>query len=207
MSSDDRNNDELIDYSDLSSIGQIPQPDEDRDQEVPARSPRRRRIWSSAAIRILLGVLVFGGWWLFTGLDDADRDDSGEIVSGGDLDVTKMQAGDCFNDPESLDEAVTHVAAVPCSEPHDNEVFAVSSVGSVLGGDFPGTAALDRHTYESCIEPFEAYTGELYAESDLEVFAFFPTEESWGRGDRGFSCVLFALDFSKLTGSARRGGL
>ncbi|HZD23307.1 MAG TPA: septum formation family protein [Acidimicrobiia bacterium] len=161
----------------------------------------------SLATRIVLGVIVAGGVWFFTGLDDANRDDSGQIVDGGDLDVTAMQPGDCFNDPEEFWEEVTHVDAVPCSEPHDNEVFAVLSVGSALGDEFPGVDVLDQYTYESCLAPFEEYTTGPYAKSSLEVFAFFPTEEGWNQDDREFSCVLFARAFSKLTGSARDSSL
>lgn len=205
MSPNDRNNgDELIDYSDLSSIGQSSDHSGTHDPTVTPSSSRRT-ILSTGLIRVLIGLLIAGGWWFFTTVDDASRDDSGEIVGGGDLEVTKMQPGDCFNDPENLEESVTHVAAVPCSEAHDNEVFAVSSIGSTLGDQFPGIDVLDKYTYESCIGPFETYTGEVYTQSSLEVYAFFPTEDSWDGGDRSFACVLFALDFSRLTGSAHLG--
>lgn len=206
MTSDNRNDgDDLIDYSDLSSMGLRSEHD-GTSNSTTSRSVRRA-FSSTGLVRLLVGLLIVGGWWLFTGLDDASRDDSGQIVGGGDLDVADMVPGDCFNDPENLEDSVTHVAAVPCSEPHDNEVFAVSSVGSSLGDRFPGIDVLDRYTYESCIGPFESYTGEDYTQSSLEVYAFFPTKESWDQGDRGFSCVLYALDFSRLTGSVRDNGL
>jgi len=154
-----------------------------------------------------MGLLIFGGWWLFTSLDDASRDDSGEIVGRGDLGVMSMQVGDCFNDPDEMEELVYDVAAVPCSEPHDNEVFAVGSVGSNLGDDFPGHSAIEQYSYDSCIDSFVGYVGVDYAESSLGVFTFTPTEESWGDGDREFVCALYSIDIGTLSGTARDSGL
>jgi hypothetical protein len=153
-------------------------------------------------------ALVFSAWGLFTSLDDANRDGSGEIVAAGDLDVMTLQVGDCFDDPEVLDEVVFDVAAVPCTDSHDNEVFAVQSVSAVFGGAFPGLDALEQHGYEVCSgQTFDSYVGASYLDSALEVFTITPTEESWDQGDREIVCALFRLDFAPLTGSARGSGL
>jgi hypothetical protein len=165
---------------------------------------RIKRGWA----RLALSALVFGGWFLFTTLDDASRDDSGGIVDAGDLDVMKLQVGDCFDDPEDLEEVVFDVAAVPCSGPHDNEVFAVQPLGSSFGDSYPGDEALSDYTYEVCSgDLFDSYVGTPFVDSSLEVFTFTPTQESWDDGDREFVCALFRLDFAKLTGTARDSGL
>ena len=160
-------------------------------------------------IRLGLVLLLTGGWFLITRLDDASRDETGQITSGGDLDVMAMQVGDCFDDPEGDEDMVVGVAAVPCSEPHDNEVFAVLSLSAVFAdGGFPGDDALWDHSYEVCSgSAFDSYVGTHYLESSLEVFSFTPSEESWSDGDREFVCVLYSLDFAKLTGTARGSGL
>ena len=60
---------------------------------------------------------------------EADRDGSGAIIDGGSVDAFTIRMGDCFDNTRSLasDEAgeVSSLPGVPCSEPHDNEVYAV----------------------------------------------------------------------------------
>lgn len=173
-------------------------------QTEPAPRIRINRGWA----RLILSALVFGGWFLFTTFDDAGRDDSGAIVDAGDLDVMSLQVGDCFDDPQDLDEVVFDVAAVPCSGPHDNEVFAVQALGASFGDSYPGDDALSNHTYEVCSGVlFDSFVGTSYVDSSLEVFTFTPTQESWDEGDREFVCALYRLDFAKLTGTARESGL
>lgn len=173
---------------------------------VPTKPSRAGRFGATLLIRLVVAAAIAGGWWLFTSFDDASRDGSGEIVGSGDLAVTDMEPGDCFNDADVIEDEAVAVAAVPCSEPHDNEVFALHTTGPAFGDAFPGIPALDQYTYETCVSSFPGYVGSNYADSSLEIFTFFPTEEGWSEGDRGFVCVLYALDFSKLTGSARGGG-
>lgn len=175
----------------------------------PIEDRPQRRGWSFGWVRWGLAALVFGGWFLFTSLDDASRDDTGEIVGAGDIDVMSLQIGDCFDDAEEVEEVLFDVAAVPCSEPHDNEVFSVQTVSGGLDTDnFPGQTVLQESAYEVCSGPvFDTYVGTPYLDSILEVFTITPTGESWDEGDREFVCALYRLDFAKLTGSARDSGL
>jgi hypothetical protein len=177
--------------------------------EDPIEPRHRAAGWlSGSLVRLVVAALAFGGWFLFTSLGDAGRDDAGEIVTAGDLDVMSLQVGDCFDDPENLEDVVFDVAAVPCAGPHDNEVYSVQSLGAAFDGEYPGEATLSEHTYEICSGvSFDAYVGTPYADSSLEVFTFTPTEDSWDDGDREFVCALYRIDFGKLTGSAQDSGL
>ncbi|MGF1618782.1 MAG: septum formation family protein [Acidimicrobiia bacterium] len=173
----------------------------------PSGQPDRGSRLSRLALRFGLGIVVFAGIAFFSAMNDASRDGSGELVSAGDVDVMAVQIGDCFNDPEDLEEVVFSVAAVPCSEAHDNEVY---SMIPVTGFDtaFPGDEALQDFGYDACVgEPFREYVGTDYFGSALEVFIFTPTEESWNTGDREVACILYRLDLTKLTGTARDSGL
>lgn len=178
--------------------------------EVPPTAPRSTiGTWlTTGAVRIALAALVFGGWFFFTSLNDVNRDGSGAIVSAGQLDVMGLQVGDCFNDPDEVDELIFDVAAVPCSEPHDNEVFAVPPLSASFGDAYPGQEVLDEYSYEVCSGPmFDVYVGTAYLDSSLDVFSLTPSEESWDQDDREFVCVLYRLDFGVLTGTARDSGL
>lgn len=171
-------------------------------------APSRRPFFTTRWFRLLALVVVGLGYGFFTSLDDANRDVSGEIVSGGDLDVMNVQPGDCFDDPGSGDEVVFQLEAVPCSEPHDNEVFAVESVSGAFGSEYPGRQSLEEHAYEVCSGPvFDSYVGTSYLDSSLDVFTLTPTDDSWSQGDRDVVCVLYKLDFTKLNGPARNSGL
>ena len=129
------------------------------------------------------------------------RDEAGAIVGEGSLDAFSMQVGDCFNDTEALqsEDEISSVPATPCSEPHDNEVFAIYDVDLA---EFPGQELMMERANEDCVAKFEAYVGRDYQSSELEVFAMAPSAESWVmRNDREVVCGLYHLESQKLTGS------
>jgi hypothetical protein len=117
--------------------------------------------------------------------------------------VFTLEVGTCFNDdgpPGDAAEEISSVPEVDCSEPHDNEVFAVFEYTAT--DDYPGTAEMTDIATNLCIEQFDEYVGIPYQESILEVFPITPTEDGWNRlNDREIICALYNLDFSKLTGS------
>lgn len=175
---------------------------------VPQETSPRRSFLTSRWFRLAIFVAIGLGYGFFTSLDDTNRDASGDIVSSGDLDVMTVQPGDCFDDPGSEEEVVFQLQAIPCSQPHDNEVFAVESVAGLFGADYPGRDALEEHAYGVCSGPiFDSYVGTAYLDSSLEVFTLTPTDDSWSEGDRDVVCVLYKLDFTKLTRPARNSGL
>lgn len=182
-------------------------PTTDPSHPAPGARPSPGSRILALGVRFGIGIALFAGISFFSSLNDADRDGSGELVSAGDLDVMALQVGDCFDDPEELDEVVFDVAAVPCSEAHDNEVYSLVPI-TAFGTAYPGDSALQDFSYEACVgEPFSQYVGIDYLDSALEVFTFTPTEESWDDGDRDVVCVLFKLDLSKSIGTARNSGL
>ena len=40
--------------------------------------------------------------------------------------VFSLELGDCFDDPETFDE-VSELDTIDCSEPHDNEIYALET--------------------------------------------------------------------------------
>lgn len=182
-------------------------PTTDPSQPEPAGPSTSGSRILALGIRFGIGLALFAGITFFSSLNDANRDGSGELVSAGDLDVMALQVGDCFDDPEELDEVVFDVAAVPCSEAHDNEVYSLVPVTGFATA-FPGETALLDFSYDACVgDQFRNYVGVDYLDSALEVFTFTPTQESWDDGDRDVVCVLYKLDLTKLVGTARNSGL
>ena len=132
-----------------------------------------------------------------------ERDDDGAIVEGDDLGAFDMEVGDCFNDPEGMElgtqSTVLQLPAVPCGDPHDNEVFALIDLED---GDYPGVEDVSEEGFMRCMDEFEGYVGAAYDETDLIFDPYlYPTEQTWEAGDREVVCALYNADLSKLTGS------
>ena len=114
--------------------------------------------------------------------------------------VFDLGVGDCFDDQDLGSEVINEVPIVECSEPHDNEVYFEYSMTEA---SYPGREGALNAADERCFDQFAGYVGIDYFESELEIFSIVPTQESWDDGDRTVLCALYALDFSKLTGSMR----
>jgi hypothetical protein len=138
---------------------------------------------------------------------EAKRDDSGAIVEAGDVRADALRVGDCFQDWEGALSSdlveVSDFSAVPCSRPHDNEVFHVFDVS---GDDFPGDPQLEGVADRRCLDRFEGYVDRDYASSRLAYGWVIPTESSWKQGDREIVCFLFDGELGELTGSMRGSG-
>lgn len=153
--------------------------------------------------------IVAAGFVGYNMMTQADRDSTGAIVSGGDVDAFTMRVGDCFDDTNSIATQdggeVTSLPGVPCAEPHDNEVYAVIDLDVA---SFPQGDEMSELAFESCLERFEPFVGLEYESSSLDILTLYPTEDSWKlQNDREVVCALYDMNASKLTGSARDSGV
>jgi hypothetical protein len=150
-----------------------------------------------------IGIAVAAGAALVNAFMAADRDSTGAIISEGSVDAFQMRVGDCFDDGEvfaSEDNQVDSVPGVPCSKPHDNEVYAVFDVGM---SSFPGDE-MGELAHEACLERFESFVGKDYDSSSLDIATLYPTSESWHRqNDREVICAVYDVAANKLTGSVK----
>jgi hypothetical protein len=153
------------------------------------------RFWwiPAAAIVLVVGYLT-----------TAQRDDDGTVSDAGTLTVEDLRVGDCFNEAtftSSGDVEVNDVDAVPCTESHAYEVYAVTDYD---GAVFPGPDAIFETAFmQVCVPPFEDYVGIAWEDSLLWASAIIPSEEGWNAGDREFICHLHEGDSSPLTESQR----
>jgi hypothetical protein len=113
--------------------------------------------WRSRRGGLVLLVLVVGaGIYVYT--SRANRDNNGAIQREGQVDAFELRVGDCYDEERgaiaaSLTE-VFSVPAVPCGQPHDNEVFAVFDVDLQ---SFPEVDVMDEIAFDGCVEYFEPY--------------------------------------------------
>ncbi|QYJ05034.1 septum formation family protein [Nocardioides panacisoli] len=136
--------------------------------------------------------------------DAADREaeEAREGEGDGVVSTLRVEPGDCLDDPTVAgmgDELVEtdEATLVPCEDPHDFEAFAQLRMAD---GDFPGQPAIDEES-RACFEEFETFVGAAYADSDLELYLYFPTESSWDLfGDRTITCLV-GLPGDSLRGS------
>lgn len=120
------------------------------------------------------------------------------VIACGQQSVFSLPVGTCFDD--QADGEISSVPEVDCSEPHDNEVFAL--IEYTDAETYPGTDQMSTIANELCLAQFEGYVGLNFESSALDVFPIFPTEESWNEDDdREIICALYNADLSKLTGS------
>jgi hypothetical protein len=145
-----------------------------------------------------IGIAIAAGAFGINSFLEADRDSSGAIVSAGNVSAFAMRVGDCFDDGSTFDgEEVGGVPGVPCSKPHDNEVYAVFDVEMSA---FPGEQMGDL-AQQACLERFEAFVGKDYESSSLDVASLYPTRESWTQqNDREVICAVYDVAAEKLTG-------
>lgn len=120
------------------------------------------------------------------------------LACGGQQSVFSLSVGTCFDDQD--DGQISSVPEVDCSDPHDNEVFALIDYAET--DSYPGADQMSEIANELCIADFEAYVGLDYPTSALAVFPIYPTEESWNEDNgREIICALYNADLSKLSGS------
>ena len=132
-------------------------------------------------------------------LTAARRGDDGSLASAGNVSVDELREGDCFNAGDETE--ISDVDGVPCTEPHEFEVFALSHYEG--DGTYPPDSALDAIFTQVCEPDFETYVGLPYANSEIWGSMISPSEDSWEDGDRSFICVLYDEDDPELTESLR----
>lgn len=150
-------------------------------------------------------IVVIAGYFLYSVMTSADRDESGAIVSAGSIDAFSLRVGDCYDDSDGYSDQVDSLPGVPCADPHDNEVYAVVSVDLP---EYPGDDAMGDIAYDKCMDKFSSFVGKDYDSSTLDFYPMYPSSESWSRkDDRDVVCAVYHMELEKLEGSVKGLGL
>jgi hypothetical protein len=180
-----------------SGSGSDPQPEPESVGPEPVESGRRRR---SPLMNILLIVPVLvaaaGVYMIITHKFAPAQPKTTYQVPA----VFNLRQGDCF-DQEQNGGAVS---LLPCSVPHDAEVFATFGLP---GTAWPGVDAVQSQADSGCAGRLDAYLGSSVMPSSLSRNATYPNEVTWQAGVRTVVCTISAADGSKTTGSFRGTGL
>jgi len=134
----------------------------------------------------------------------AERNAAGDIMTAGAVNAFEVRVGDCFDDGAFASSEVSEIPGVPCSQPHDNEIYATFDIL----GDWPGEERIEESASEGCYDRFADAIGRVYEESVIEYTIIYPSQGSWKQqGDREVICVGYHMEYEKLTGSIIGSGL
>lgn len=106
------------------------------------------------------------------------------VFDKGTVSATDVKAGDCLKELPDSGLVVT-VDTAPCSEPHKGEIFSVIAMPD---GDFPGQAAIEEYQ-NRCAPELADYSPQAAVDPAIGLFVLYPSEDSWGRGDRTVTCI------------------
>ena len=124
-----------------------------------------------------------------------------QITHPVDLGVFALATGDCFDNPAGSRDIGT-VTAIPCTRPHDAQVFAKFDL---RGGDssYPAAAVLNKLADDGC----NSRTGRIdraRTTGAMTIRVLFPAEDAWAGGQRTVCCLIVnrqpTLKTSLLTG-------
>lgn len=115
----------------------------------------------------------------------------------------QLQVGDCVDIADASGEVVEGIDERPCNFEHEYEVFFS---GAAEGSAYLSDAAFDDYYRANCLPAFEAYIGETYEDSALDIFWLVPTEEAWADGDRTIQCLVYHPRIPRLTTSLKGSG-
>jgi hypothetical protein len=125
---------------------------------------------------VLIAVGASGG---------AHRSGSGHISKRGSLNIFALHLGDCLNNPNV--QSVSSVAAVPCTQPHNAQVFAQFDA---TGSGYPGATALTRQSTNSCNSRVNGNLDRSKITGTMSIRFIFPLAGSWALGHRIVSCLI-----------------
>ncbi|MFF5015108.1 septum formation family protein [Streptomyces sp. NPDC001165] len=151
----------------------------------------------------IAGVLALGGVVLAMSRiigaisGDADENPDKRMSGAGDRSAVSLAVGDCFT--SSQHGEVYSAVPVPCSRPHEGEVFAtVALTGSNGADDF-----LAKQSYHQCSDRLTDYVMDDWSlPHTMGINFYYPTREVQQSGNRTATCFTADTD-GQTTGSVR----
>lgn len=118
--------------------------------------------------------------------------------------ITSIDESTCFDTQVEASSLTRAVWTVPCSDPHDYELYDIieyEGAGDYRHPEYPGEQAVQDQAEQRCYDGFEPFTGIRWTISALDIRTWWPTEVSWSEGDRTILCAVTSTDGTRLTGS------
>jgi hypothetical protein len=145
-------------------------------------------VWAVGIVAIVAVAVIAGG--------TDDNDPTASLADGDDVKVQQLAPGQCLNGLQES-SAIRDLPVVPCTQPHEGEVFAVFNLAD---GDFPGDQQVAKLAEKGCVDRVETHAKKAADDPNLEIYFLHPTQTSWRLGDQGVTCVAMSST-GKVTGS------
>ncbi|MGO4487374.1 hypothetical protein [Microbacterium sp. 2RAF4] len=167
---------------------------------------RDRRALMLAGSAVALSVALTGcsalNSILGSGSGDANRDEeTGQVTESSNVGVFSVKLGDCMLDTGT--GMLTDANVLPCTDPHDQEVYYEITMPD---GEF-SDSDIDAATQECVGDAYTSFVGVAYDDSALNVTTLVPTKDSWEQNnDRVIQCIIFdpaGQTTGSLAGAAR----
>ncbi len=179
--------------------GTEPAPDDPASRPAASSAARGRGTFLSIASRFWwvapVAVVAVGGF-----LFNAQRGDDGQVSRSGDMLVSDLRVGDCYDLKDDSAEEVDNVTAKPCSQAHEYELMFI---GDVQADSYPSDEQFFGWLERECVPAFADYVGTAYETSTLEIAWFSPTEEGWNDGDHAVQCAVYDPADGAVAGALR----
>jgi hypothetical protein len=111
----------------------------------------------------------------------------GDIKKEEPVRVYALVKGDCFENP-AAGQSLLNVTGVPCSKPHDAQVFALFKLTGASSA-YPGGGQIAKLAQAGC----KARDGNLNSNdvtSSMKLGWLFPVKLAWQAGHRTVSCFI-----------------
>ena len=153
--------------------------------EHPNFAPRLSAYAIGTFVAGLLAAVLFAIGLVAYEAHHAQRS-SATVVGARQENASQLRVGQCVAVP-ATDTGLNGptVMVVPCSQPHDGQVFAAARSSDT---SFPGSAALTDQALDDCSMRVSAFLGT--GRTLLQLMAFTPQSQGWAAGDRTEHCVL-----------------
>lgn len=172
------------------------------------RDGTRRPEARSASVRRAVAVVAMAavGLVVLTGCSFFGKNDKIQVVS-----ALAAKPGDCVVAPTTIAAEVKDLNVVACSEPHQQEVYALvaytGAAGTSTSAPYPGEAVLKAFADGACLDAFAAYVGSDYRDSSLFFTYLLPSARGWQAGeDRDVTCFITTTGATR-TSSVKGSGL
>ena len=177
-------------------------------RQIGSKGGKGRGLAMAGIVLSCLWVVAGIAGYILLGGDDSSANTGAKpkisSTKPKEVDAKKMKVGDCINDNSGAPSStgtdgpveVESVKVVPCNGPHDGEVLAAFK----LGGLFPSENEMSQKASVGCKRLMANRLRRDPAASSLATSYYYPTVESWTRGDRAVTCVaVHATEGKKLT--------
>jgi Domain of unknown function (DUF4190)/Septum formation len=118
--------------------------------------------------------------------------------------VFTLRTGECFDNPTGA-SSVTYVSVMPCSLPHNAQIFATFNLHGGSNFDFPGQGTVQQLATNGCNARINVGLDKPKLTNRMSIRFIFPTLTSWLTGHRTVACMI-VNPASDLRSSLTRSG-